>query len=119
MQTSKVLYWAPRVLGIAMAIFISLFALDVFEEGRGLGEMLIGFAIHLIPTFILIAVLVLAWKWEWIGAIFFIALGVFYIYLTWSKFNWTAWLIISGPLFLIGILFAVNWLLHRKTATVQ
>ena len=28
---SRRLYWAPRVLGIAYALFISVFALDVFE----------------------------------------------------------------------------------------
>src|SRR5512136_208534 len=29
------LYWAPRVLCIVMAMFISLFALDVFGSGQG------------------------------------------------------------------------------------
>ena len=29
------LFWSPRVLTILFALFLSLFALDVFEEGYG------------------------------------------------------------------------------------
>ena len=32
----RVLYWTPRVLGILFALFISIFALDVFGEGYSL-----------------------------------------------------------------------------------
>jgi hypothetical protein len=31
----RLLFWSPRVLCVAFAIFLSLFALDVFSEGLG------------------------------------------------------------------------------------
>jgi len=33
----QLLYWAPRALCIVFAVFISMFALDVFNEGAGSG----------------------------------------------------------------------------------
>jgi hypothetical protein len=41
----KVLFWSPRVLGILIAIFISLFALDVFGEGYSFWETIIALGI--------------------------------------------------------------------------
>ena len=90
-------------------MFVSLFALDVFGESHGFRETIYALLIHLIPTYIVVIVLVIAWRWEWIGAILFIALGMFYIDLTWGRFPWFTYLAISGPLFLVGILFAFNW----------
>ncbi|MBN1478994.1 hypothetical protein EH223_14975 [candidate division KSB1 bacterium] len=112
--TRRILFWMPRVLTILFAIFLSLFALDVFEEGVGLREALAGFFIHLIPTYIVILFLVLAWRWEWIGALAYLALGVFYIMMTKAKFPLVTYLLISGPLFLICLLFLLDWLYRKK-----
>ena len=68
---------------------------------------------HLIPTWIVLIVLLLAWRWEWIGAVLFIALGVFYIVVTATRFHWAAYVTISGSLFLVGGLFLANWI-HRE-----
>jgi len=102
-------YWSPRILGILFAVFISLFALDVFGEGYGLWETILALLIHLVPTYLVVIALVLAWRWEWIGAVLFIGLGIFYIIWTWGKFPWVTYVTISGPLFLVGFLFLVNW----------
>jgi F0F1-type ATP synthase assembly protein I len=61
------LYWAPRALCITFALFTSVFALDVFEEGHGFWTTALGFIMHLTPTFILLVLLALSWRWEWIG----------------------------------------------------
>ncbi len=60
---------------------------------------------HLIPTLVILIVLGIAWRWEWIGGFLFVALGVLYITLFWEPSNLPAYLLISGPLFLAGILF--------------
>jgi hypothetical protein len=104
----RALFWAPRVLGILFAVFISLFALDVFEEGYGFWNTLLALTMHLIPTAIVAAVLVVAWRWEWVGAVLFAATGVFYMATALQHPDWA--LIISGPLFLIAVLFLINWL---------
>ena len=69
---------------------------------------------HLIPTFAVLAVLALSWRWEWIRATLFSLLGVLYIVMAWGKFPLSAFLAISGPLFTMGALFLLNWLHHAE-----
>ena len=113
----RALLWAPRVLCIVFAAFISLFALDVFGEGRGFWQTLAALLIHLIPTYILIGMLLLSWRWPWVGAVVFAALGV--LFLWWNhqyRHNvLSAVLMIAGPLFLMATLFLLNWLLRDRT----
>ncbi|MCB9301472.1 MAG: hypothetical protein H6566_12535 [Lewinellaceae bacterium] len=113
MKTERILYWAPRVLGILFAIFISLFALDVFGEGHTPKETAIALLMHLIPTALIVLTLVLAWKWEWIGLIVFLGLAIFYIAWAWGKFPISAYIAISGPLALIGLLFGSHMIINR------
>jgi hypothetical protein len=111
-STKRVLFWTPRVLGILFAMFLSMFALDVFGEGHGFGETILALLIQLAPTYIVVIALVFAWRWEWIGAILFNALAVFYVVWAWGRFPLITYLSISGPLVLVGVLFLFNWI-HR------
>ena len=105
----RLLYWIPRVLCIVFILFISLFALDVFNESKGVGKIILDLFMHLIPTFVLTSVLILTWRREWIGGIIFISLGFLYIINMWGRFPLATYILIAGPLFLIGILFLLNW----------
>lgn len=111
--TAKWLFWTPRVICIAFALFLSLFALDVFDEHQG-WDIVLALLMHLVPVYLVIGVLALAWRWEWIGALLFTGLGLFYIVWTWGKFDWRAPLFIAGPLVLIGGLFLVGWVRREK-----
>ena len=115
----KLLFWFPRVLGILIAIFVSLFALDVFGEGYSFLETIAALAMHLIPTGIILVVLAIAWRWEKVGGILFICLGVLSIMLFWDPSRIPTYLLISGPLFLVGVLFLINGFyrdeIHQKT----
>jgi len=104
----RLLVWAPRVLCIGFIVFVSLFALDVFGEGQGFWRTILALLMHLIPTAILVVGLVVSWRWEWVGGIFFTGTG--FLYLTWAWGHYIPILGISGPLFLVGVLFLVNWL---------
>ena len=110
----RALYWAPRILGICFAAFISLFALDVFGEGYTFWETVAALFIHLVPTYLVIGALFLAWRREWIGALLFIGPSLFYLVQVWGKESWLAYLAISGPLFLTGVLFALNWVFRDQ-----
>ncbi|MEE4312413.1 MAG: hypothetical protein V2J62_11160 [candidate division KSB1 bacterium] len=112
--TKRTLFWTPRILCILFALFLSLFALDVFGEGHGFWESILGFLIHLIPVYLVIIVLAIAWRWEWVGAVLFTALGLFYIVSTGLRQHWAAYLTISGGLFLLGILFLLNWIYRKQ-----
>ena len=112
---SRMWFWAPRVLAIAYIVFISLFALDVSGEKRSVAEMLLALGIHLLPSAILVAVLILAWRWEWIGAAFYALAGLWYVVTVerlhmpqTMKLIWIAG--IAVPAFLLAVLFLVNWI---------
>jgi hypothetical protein len=113
----RVLFWTPRILCILFAVFLSLFALDVFGEGLGFWESMLALLIHLVPVYIVVIVLVVAWRWEWVGAVLFTALAVFYVVWAWGRFHWSAYVAISGPLVLLGVLFLFNWIYRAQLQT--
>ncbi|MGA3262760.1 MAG: hypothetical protein ABSC47_01795 [Terracidiphilus sp.] len=105
----RLLFWSPRILCIAFAIFLSMFSLDVFNEAHGFGQTALALLMHLIPTAIVVAVLIAAWRWEWVGAVLFAALAALYAASVLPKHpDWV--LTISAPLLVIAALFLVNWL---------
>jgi len=115
----KFLYWTPRILSILFILFLSLFALDIFDMNLGFWGTIVGLFMHLIPSFILIILLVVAWKYEWVGGIAFILAGILYIILLlinpqleWYMLSWS--LIIAGPAFIVGILWILNWKNKKK-----
>lgn len=116
MNTSmkRALFWTPRISCILFAMFLSLFSFDVFSEGHGLGKMILALLMHLIPVCIVVIVLVIAWRREWVGAILFNALAVFYVVWAWGRFHWSAYLAISGPLVFVGGLFLFNWIYRAQ-----
>lgn len=110
----KLIYWAPRILGVIFVVFLMMFSLDVFEPGLTFGQMATSLFIHNIPTLLLLLVLAISWKHEIVGGVAFILAGLLYILLliTSSQFesymlSWSV--IIAGPAFFIGILFMINW----------
>ena len=115
--SKRALFWTPRALSIVFIAFLSLFALDVFDEHLGLWRTVLALTMHLIPSFVLIAALVLAWRWEWIGAALYGAAGLLYVWWVVSmsrpvppamRLIWI--LTIAGPAFAIAGLFLANWL---------
>jgi len=112
----QLLYWTPRALCIAFAGFISMFALDVFNEGQGIWGTILALLMHLIPTFLILVVLALSWRREWIAGTVFIALAALYVISVWNKPSgiWSGILLLAGPLILTGALFLLNW--HYRDA---
>jgi uncharacterized protein (DUF983 family) len=110
----KVLLWLPRVITILFTLFLSLFALDSFSEQTGFSQATLNFLIHLIPSFLMILLLVFSWNREWIGAVFFMMLGIFRLISAWGNFPYYVELLIAGPFFLISLLFLFNWIRKRK-----
>ena len=111
----RILFWTPRVLAILIVGLLTLLSTDVFVEGHNFWQSILGFLIHMLPTFAVLALLIFAWRWEWVGALGFIAFAVWYIAITWnSDMHWSAYAILSGVPGLIGILFLVGWVKRRE-----
>lgn len=118
MKTStKVLHWTPRILCIMAILFLSFFALDSFSTERTFWQNLAAFAMHLIPSFVLLIVLIVAWRWEKIGGItltiiglaFSIFIFIFNLKRTHSATTGISIALMLGiPFFLAGILFIIS-----------
>jgi hypothetical protein len=123
MKTSvKIVHWAPRVLCILAILFISMFAADSFSSERTFFQNLGALMMHLIPSFMLIAFLIFAWKYEFLGGILFILLGLgFSPFLYNHNFDRTqsagqaitSVLFIILPFIIVGLLFIISH--HIKT----
>ncbi|MGE5042417.1 MAG: hypothetical protein ACM3IJ_05985 [Candidatus Levyibacteriota bacterium] len=111
MSAKKIFFWLPRLLSIFYILFLGIFALDVFSMEGSLPALVGGFLIHLIPNFILLGLLILAWKKELIGGIIFITLPVI-LALTPNFFPIS--IVLLAPVFLIGILFIAHYLKERR-----
>ena len=100
MKTSiKVIHWVPRILCIIAILFISLFAADAFAPELSIWQQLGDFIMHLIPSFILLASLIIAWKWEYVGGIIFIIIGLGFspvIFMHNYKMNHSIWMSLGG-----------------------
>jgi hypothetical protein len=95
--------------------FLSLFALDAFSGGKSFLEALPDFLIHVAPMAVLLVIVGLSWRWEWVGGVVFTGLAVAYAYMARRHASWIA--TISGPLLLVGVLFIWSWV-HRLRARV-
>ena len=98
----------PRILAILYIAFISLFALDVFEEGYGFWGTMLALLMHLIPSFILVACLVVAWKRPRIGGALFLALAIIFTLFFKTYRSLVNFSIVSLPLLIIGGLFVLS-----------
>ena len=118
MKTStKVLYWTARILCILTILFVSLFALDSFSSERTFWQNTTAFLVHLFPSIVLLALLIIAWKWEKTGGIILTIIGLaFSIFL--FVFNYKrnhsvttsllTTLMLAIPFVLAGILFILS-----------
>jgi hypothetical protein len=104
----KALYWTPRVLSVAMVIFISLFAFDVFSGDYTFWESIVALLIHLIPSIVLVGIVILSWKKEQVGGLIFVTLGILNIIMTSGREMFLPGMIITLPIILTGILFIIN-----------
>jgi len=124
MNTSaKILHWTPRVLCILAILFISLFALDAFNPKLTFWQQISDFIIHLIPSFVLLAILIVSWKRELVGGIFFLLIGIgfspFLFKHNYAMNNSVAnslvvVLLIAFPFVLVGVLFILNNIKKKK-----
>ena len=123
----RVFHWLPRIICILAILFVSLFAADAFASGLTIWQQLGGFLIQLIPSFILLAFLIVAWKWEFIGGIIFVVIGlvtsplVFILNHNRNQLSIGASLknvlMITFPFIIVGVLFIISNSLKKKNLT--
>jgi len=115
---NPVFLWAPRVLAMAFIAFLFFFSLDAVNEKVDFWETAPNLFMHNIPALVLLAALIISWKYELAGAIVFTLTGVLYV--TWllntprlGRLFVTCLLTVAFPASLTGVLFFVNWMLKK------
>lgn len=120
-KLDKLIFWTPRVLSILLIVFLAIFSLDVFDSNYGFWGTVLGLLIHNIPSFILLGILIISWKYEIISGVAFTLVGILYMISVVAREPVEPWyvsialsLILVAPSFLIGILFVVGWFKKKK-----
>jgi len=109
----KILLWTPRILAILAILFMMMFSMDCFGGSKTLKEHLLCFFIHNIPAYILILLLLVAWKWEFAGGVLFLLAALAgSIYFRGFTGNWGV-LIIMAPFVITGIMFILHQVLFK------
>ncbi len=120
--------WAARIMLILAIAFISLFAIDAFSGQAGLGQKILNFLLHMIPSFVLIIILIIAWKHELAGGILTALVGLATAVFIFSR-NHQVRRVSAGllpashtlqivatvalPFVIVGLLFIISFFLHR------
>ena len=103
--------WTLRILLMLTILLWGMFSLDVFGEGYNFWETVGAFLMHNIPSFLMIIVLIIAWKHENTGGLLLMGLvllfAIFFMGMQ-GRFMWGTLVLISIP-FLIGALFVLNY----------
>ena len=119
------LYWLPRILCILAILFVSVFALDAFQPELTFWQQIQGFMMHLIPSFVLLFFLLIAWKWELIGGAIFVRIGLVlspFIYMHNYNMNGSVRMsigiiaMITFPFILVGIFFILGHNFNKKAS---
>jgi hypothetical protein len=110
-KKGKLLFWLPRIITIVFILFISIFALDIFDMNLGFWGIIFGLFMHLLPTIILTLILIIFWKKSIVLAGMWLAFGILYLaimlpnMLKQFEFYYLSWLIQFS-----GIAFVISWL---------
>jgi hypothetical protein len=96
---TTVILWTPRVLAMALALFLAMFAMDVYLEGNDFWKTTEAFVLHLIPAFCVIAILVIGWRRDGLSSIGFLILSIAYFiaFSGWKNFP-SALILVLPPL---------------------
>ena len=122
-KTIKIIHWVPRILCIIAILFVSMFALDAFQPDLTIWQQIGDFTMHLIPSFILLIFLLIAWKRELTGGVIFTLIGVFlspFIFKMNYNMNHSIAMslgviaAITFPFILVGILFITSHYLKKR-----
>ncbi len=109
---NKILYWTPRILAIIITIFWFLFTI----LSHGLSFVTV---VESLIWVILLITTIIAWKYEQIGGIVFIILGLLYVFLAINNLTLITFILVSGPLIITGILFIINKYTKEKLFTTK
>ncbi len=122
-KSIRLMHWVPRIICILAILFVSMFAFDVFDPQYTVWQQIVGLFVHLLPSFVLIGMLVVAWKWELTGGIIFMVIGIglspWVFMMNYHRTNsvmisLSVILTVTIPFAVVGFLFILSHFLKKK-----
>lgn len=107
-QTRHILFWSPRVLSLFVVWLAAKNFADWVSPNKGFGDNVLSVLVHLIPALLVLGIVALSWRREWIAGTFFVLLGL----LRAAKdvvIGSTSHLWLAAFGVLLGLLFVLNW----------
>jgi formate hydrogenlyase subunit 3/multisubunit Na+/H+ antiporter MnhD subunit len=114
----RITRWVARIICLLAIFLISMLAFDVFSSELTVWQQIIALLRHLIPTFIMIAILIIAWKWERLGGIILILSGIVFCIMVFNiNYNQRHFSLVQSlinvslvclPFVIAGVLFIVS-----------
>ncbi len=101
-----IILWVAKILSIALVLWWTYF---VFASH---GFSFVSFVESSVPLVVL-AITIVAWRWNTLGGILFIIVAAFYVFLVWGAAQTETYLLVSGPPALTGLLFILAEALKR------
>ena len=107
-RTRDILYWSPRLLSLIVVGIAAKNLADWISPDKGFGENLLSVLVHLIPALLVLGVVALSWRREWIAGTFFVLLGLLRAAKDVAAGSANhLWLATFGVF--LGLLFVLNW----------
>jgi hypothetical protein len=107
-RTRHILYWSPRLLSLIVVGIAAKNVADWVSPNKGFGDNVLSVLVHLIPALLVLGIVALSWRREWIAGTFFVLLGL----LRAAKdvvIGSTSHLWLAAFGVLLGLLFVLNW----------
>ena len=111
----KILIWLPRISSILYIVVLTLIVLNVFSHGYIVWDTSTALVLHLMPTGVVLVLILIAWRWEGLGAFIFVCMAAVYALMTRDRFAPETHWKIFGPLLIIALLFMLSWFLQNPS----
>ena len=101
--TANIVLISSRIFAIIFALFLSVFALDVFDSNTVFLEKFFGYLISIIPSIIIISICILSLKKIFIASLLYFFSFIIFTIIFRTYHNYISFVIISLPILIISV----------------
>lgn len=102
------LYWTPRLLALVCTLVAGLLVADARRVSTGFWGIALTLVLQLLPVWLILIALVIAWRWEKVGGAVFLALGALGLLQSWGQLPGSVYMVLGGPLLVVSGLFLAD-----------
>jgi len=114
-QLRKIFYWSARMLGIFLVTAVVRQQMHGIDLNLPLAQALLELLSHLWMTLLLAAALLIAWRWEIVGAIIYVLIAGFIVLDMKGATDPVYYLFFVVPYAIVALLFLISGLMKTPT----